>query len=431
MTQDRITQLRVAGFRSLADVTLDLSPLTVLIGENGAGKSSILEALAILYTASLQLAHASDILLKKHGGPEILIRRGAPEIRFEVTIEGAGPWLRYGFVLGQVGNSQLTILDEYLDQHIEGADAVQVLTRDRDGVRLWEPKHALPAPSGSWRTRPKPINRDQLADSDHLAFVRASDQTLGLPTFAYEQHNATRRTLRALAGIDCHVAFETRPLWLQKELGTTVSPRRPVEVETAVRLTRFGGNLANAFQALRNAGIEKWQRVVSRAALGLGDDVRDFVLQPANRGSHELQVRFGHLPHTPIPAEALSDGQLSYLCFVALTELDEGRSLLSFDEPELHLHPGILARVAWMLEESAERAPVVVATHSDRFLDALANPAESVVLCELNEERATVLRRPNPKALGEWMETYRGIGSIRAQGLEAHVFDSDPAEGEK
>jgi predicted ATPase len=99
-------------------------------------------------------------------------------------------------------------------------------------------------------------------------------------------------------------------------------------VESAARLSRFAGNLANAFQTLRNAGTEKWQRVVARAALGLGDDVRDIVLQPANRGSHELQVRFGRLPHKPMPAEALSDGQLSYLCFVALTELDEGRSLL-------------------------------------------------------------------------------------------------------
>lgn len=40
---DRITQLRVKGLRTLADVTLPLGELTVLIGENGVGKSSVEE----------------------------------------------------------------------------------------------------------------------------------------------------------------------------------------------------------------------------------------------------------------------------------------------------------------------------------------------------------------------------------------------------
>lgn len=35
--EDRITQLRVDGLRTLADVTLDLDGLSVLVGENGVG----------------------------------------------------------------------------------------------------------------------------------------------------------------------------------------------------------------------------------------------------------------------------------------------------------------------------------------------------------------------------------------------------------
>jgi predicted ATPase len=40
--------LTVRGFRRLTGVHLELRPLTVLIGANGVGKSSVLDALSIL-----------------------------------------------------------------------------------------------------------------------------------------------------------------------------------------------------------------------------------------------------------------------------------------------------------------------------------------------------------------------------------------------
>lgn len=35
-----ITRVRIQNFRSLVDVTVDLEPLTVLIGRSGTGKSN-------------------------------------------------------------------------------------------------------------------------------------------------------------------------------------------------------------------------------------------------------------------------------------------------------------------------------------------------------------------------------------------------------
>ena len=46
---DRITRLRIQNVRAFEDVTIDLSAgVTVLIGENGAGKSTIIECLELL-----------------------------------------------------------------------------------------------------------------------------------------------------------------------------------------------------------------------------------------------------------------------------------------------------------------------------------------------------------------------------------------------
>jgi predicted ATPase len=139
----------------------------------------------------------------------------------------------------------------------------------------------------------------------------------------------------------------------------------------------------------------------------------------------ELTLLFGSSPDKPLPLESLSEGQVAYLSFIALAELNRGRSLLAFDEPENHLHPALLSRVVWMFEEIAEDCPVIVATQSDRLLDGLDKPEQSVVLCELDSQRATRLRRPNTERLAEWLINYRGLGTLRAEGYEQHVFDDE------
>jgi putative ATP-dependent endonuclease of the OLD family len=46
----RLEHLHVAGFRSLKDTEIDFDDLTLLIGPNDSGKSSVLDAVDILLT---------------------------------------------------------------------------------------------------------------------------------------------------------------------------------------------------------------------------------------------------------------------------------------------------------------------------------------------------------------------------------------------
>jgi predicted ATPase len=128
-----------------------------------------------------------------------------------------------------------------------------------------------------------------------------------------------------------------------------------------------------------------------------------------------LRVKYAGLDEQ-IPAFSLSDGMLSYLCFVALARLNTQKSVIAFDEPETHLHPELLMRVLDFFEAMAEKQPILLATHSDRLLDGLSDPARSVIVCELDERRATHLRRFDKSALDDWLTDYRGIGDIRSAG---------------
>ena len=48
----RFVKLSIRGFRRLAEVDLELRPLTVLIGANGVGKSSLLDAVSLLASSA-------------------------------------------------------------------------------------------------------------------------------------------------------------------------------------------------------------------------------------------------------------------------------------------------------------------------------------------------------------------------------------------
>ncbi|HWN71055.1 MAG TPA: AAA family ATPase [Haliangium sp.] len=401
MSHDRITQLRIRGMRAIEDVTLDLEGLTVLIGDNGSGKSTVLEALELLRQAAKPIDYVSDIVVRAHGGLPSLLRRGARELKLGVTVEGAGPKLVYDFAIANIGNAP-EVVSEHVTVSVHPV-AIPALARLGKKGRIFVPDEETPE------------------ETFHT-------QRLAAAGFGFMGKWLFPRLTKALAQIEQHVSFETRPLWQQRELDLRIGPRWPAMVEQTGSLARYGLNLPNCYQQLRNLGDEVWTRVLARARMGLGDDFRSFRLAPSGRGNIELEVVFGSMPDKPLPAEYLSEGQLSYLAFIALVELNQERSLLAFDEPELHLHPALLARVVWMFEEVAKTSPVIVATHSDRFLDALADPASSVVLCELDDQRAMQPRWPNAARLAEWLESYRGLGAIRSEGYEAHVFDNESSD---
>ena len=397
MTTDRITSIRIAGMRAIENVEIPLNGLTVLIGDNGTGKSTILEAFEIMRQAAKPVSFVTDILERAHGGLATLLRRGSHEIPLAVTLEGDGPGLMYSFSAALIG-AAAHIVEEHLDVEESG---------DAPSPHFWRRGNDC-----------KVVNA-----AGELTEYSMNERVLGVTQLGVSASESIKRLLAALERIECHVPFETRPWWQQRELEIRKGPRWSAYAEAASQLSLFGANLPNCFQEIRNAGNGVWNRVLDMARLGLGEDLRDFRITTPRRGQLELELVFGAFPDKPLPLDVLSEGQIVYLAFIALSELNRQRSALVFDEPELHLHPALLARVVGMLEDIAETSPVIVATHSDRLLDALSKPAESVVLCELDEQRSTQLLHPNAAQLSHWLEQYRGIGSLRAEGYEAHLFD--------
>jgi len=401
LARDRVTEVWVRGLRSLADVHLPLRGLSVLIGENGAGKSSLVETFEILRKVGGPTPLLSA-LIRLHDLDGIM-REDAQRIEFGVSIEGSGePRLDYRFVIERRGKGGFAVGRERLDVHVAGHA---------------EPLHAILRGPTRCRYFNQSAGRlDELGVSpDQLALRALLDQR------GKQEQAAASRVSDVLASGAVHLPFEVRARWLCEERKWDSPLRQPAVVERAVGVERLGVNLVNAYAALRNR--TDWQETLDDIRLGLGADIRDVLTEPALRGQLELRVRYADAGD--VPAAGLSDGTLCYLAFVALVRFGPEGGFLVIDEPESHLDPGLLVRVVDMLGVLAQTTPVVIATHSDRLLDALPDPCASVLLCELSAGRRTRLRRPDGLGLAQWLVGYRGLGHLRAEAPLALVM-GDP-----
>ncbi|MGH2457744.1 MAG: AAA family ATPase, partial [Chloroflexota bacterium] len=107
----------------------------------------------------------------------------------------------------------------------------------------------------------------------------------------------------------------------------------------------------------------------------------------------------------PVPATRLSDGTLRYLCLLTLLCHPSPPPLICIEEPELGLHPDILPNLAKLLTDASQRTQVIVTTHSDTLVSALADVPESIVVCD-REESGSRLRRLDQDHLKEWLKDY-------------------------
>lgn len=391
---DEIARLRIGGFRVVDALDLELRGLTVLIGENGAGKSTVLEALDLLRLAASPRSFVLESL-PIHGPVPDLSRDG--RLSLGVRIEGAEgvPPIDYGFTVRTLAGGVTYIEEEHLDVFADPSKP--------------EPLHAIVRHGGTSKWFDRGINS--------LSDIALPNSHLMLTAFGRLAQPAVARVLDVLGRIQVRAPSDVRKSYT----GQLGAARRPNELVEAREVEQGGANLANAIFTLQQQGGAAWDEFLDRARVAF--DIVDIKTPAFQRGGIDLAFQYRD---RTVRASQLSDGQLAYLSILATAGLRQG-GLLALDEPETHLHPALLQRLVWLLESEAEKGPVVVATQSDGLLDALSDPAAQVVLCSRGPTDTIKIERPERQRLAKWLEQYRGLGAVRADGHERLVFDEEPA----
>ena len=352
-----IERVRVRGLRSLRDVELAMSPLTVLIGANGAGKSNFAKVFQLL---SFVQSRSLGQFVTDHNGASALLHRGAkatPELTVELELrDEIGP-LGYRVKLVATAGDQLWIREEAVCGRAPGDDA---------------------ASARDWIVVTSNARESELTD-------RAKDEPVA------KRVNHVVRSLKQQ-----HVPDTSK----------NSSLRSRAKQGDDKYLRADGGNLA-AFLLARRDDDTVPGRAAWRRFLHLFQRVAPFVkeLSPQNVGGGGVELRGSDELDEVGGVDALSDGTLRALAlFAMLTQPPSGLPrLLVIDEPELGLHPVAIHLLVSLCRSVSGDCQVVLATQSSAVLD-LAQPAE-VVVAE-RSEAASIFRRLDVDAVAGWLREF-------------------------
>jgi predicted ATPase len=136
------------------------------------------------------------------------------------------------------------------------------------------------------------------------------------------------------------------------------------------------------------------------------------ITTPIKEGSVELRIEENNRISTP--ASRLSDGTLRWLSLLAVLLNPTPPPLTCIEEPELGLHPDIIPELGKLLGEAASRTQLIVTTHSHALVESFNDDPESVCVCE-KPDGETQIRRLESDKLSSWLEKY-SLGQLWAKG---------------
>ncbi len=350
--------IQIQNFRALQNIVLGqtfdnnkskpLPRLVAVIGANGSGKSSLMDALGFIGDCLMEgVQSACD---KPHrGGFERLRTQGSNEaIKFEI---------RYR----QTSDSRPISYSLYIncDKHGRAMVVYERLRQRRKGVGSGQPLSFLTIEEGRGTVWAGEASAS--AEGTRLDQIQMSDrQVLGIAS------------LGTLADHPRIAAFrEFLSGWYLSYFVPQLARTQPMS-GVAAHLDRTGENLANYLQFVSREHPAGFKQMLARIAKKIpGVETITPVVAPDKR----LLLAFRSSGYAePFFQQDMSDGTLKMLAYLLLMEDPEPAPLVGIEEPENGLHHQLLGDLAQEFKEFARKArgpQVIVTTHAPNFVDAL------------------------------------------------------------
>lgn len=359
-----VTRLALRQYKSVEQCDLDLAPLTILVGRNGAGKSNIIDSLRFVADA---LRHTLEYAIRERGGIDHVRRKSLggrpthPAIAMHVNLPGRRT-AEYSFkVAAAMGRNFRVAYETCIVRDAQSHILAEFRVIDRE-IKFWSLKSTPP-----------------VAADDRLYLVAVSGEPEFRPVFDV----LTRMTFHNL-----------NPEVMK-------NPQRP---EPGELLAHDGRNLASVVKSLEKDGKSLNRVIEYLRAIGVPltqvQHKQAGVLETIEV-AQEVSVPDGR-KNSHFEAIALSDGTIRAVGILVSIMSARGASfggptLIGIEEPETALHPAAAGALMDALTEGAEQTQLLVTCHSPDLLDHELVTPEMIRPVVLENERTRVGRLSTAK----------------------------------
>ncbi|MBI4704014.1 MAG: AAA family ATPase [Deltaproteobacteria bacterium] len=376
-----LTKIEIDGYRPFREFVAEPGDLTVIIGANATGKSSLFDFLRFIRRA------ATDPLppeIDERSAGMALFHAGRPErVAFAVTLDlGQRVPVRYeAEILGPIGAPRVARERLATTKPLRDDEVQPFLFLDFTGGR---------GVVRDQRER-KLVRPEWTVKSNELALRRALDPTL----VTLSRAQALLSSWRFYSGFD---------------VSSSAAIRRPVPTEPEPVLQEDGGNLSAVLMWLNRKHQSAWEELESHLRSAV-PGFRSLNVEPRGGPGTVIGVWNEAGVRGELTLADLSDGTLRFLCGAVLCLSPNLPSLLCIDEPELGLHPRVLPVLSGLLRLASARTQILIATHSPYFLSHFT--LDDIGVMRKEEGAARFVRPATSKALREMVAEVGGEALTR------------------
>jgi predicted ATPase len=400
----KIEGIRVQNFRGLKDVTLGrlsdksesepLTPMTVVIGKNGVGKSTLFDVFGFLADAlKFGVEEACD--LRGRGGFEKIRSQGQEgAIVFDIFYredENACP-ISYSISINTDVSGRPFVATEFLLQHpkkqTQGQSTAFLVLAKGQGVVCKGEGIDIEGFNFS-----KAIKERE--KKDVVQTLKAMARELGAE--AVELADKRKLGIATLGALKQHPRISAFREFIEGWYLSYFTPdaaRSLPQAGAQQHLNSTGDNLANVVQFMEREHGDRFQSILNRIAEKIpGIDKIDTYRDPI---TNNLYLRFNDKGfQSPFYAPQMSDGTLKVFAYLLLLEDPTPPPFICIEEPENGLYHKLLETLAAEFRAHATGrkggTQLFITTHQPYFVDAL-DPEEVWVLEKGEDGFSTVTR---------------------------------------
>ncbi len=383
-----IKYIRLKNFFSFKEETINLkSPISVLLGINGAGKSNLLKAFQFISEGIK--GNLLNLILDQWGGFDAIVYKGIDsnntnEIEIEIGINK--DLSRYGFIFHKdlIYRIRITKSKGLNNYYISECISFNEATCNYSvmGLLNFENGEGL---IGEIKFQEKFIKTTKrIFNNKELAISNALDEN---------SYNAINTIKKALESIDIYSIFDTS---INSKL------RKSVRATGSKKLEQSGGNLPMVLNTIKINNKLAYNNIIKGLKVVNGN-FKDIDFNILGTGNIELMIDEANMSSS-IHVSHMSDGTLKYLCLLAVLYNPNIGNFIILEEPETGLHPDMQSIIADAIKEASQKSKILFTTQSEKLLDAFN--LENVIVVEKAKDNYSITKTFSDNDFKDWYDEY-------------------------